>query len=165
MGKEVVPIDWLLPYFKIAAKTAEESPCVRRKYGAVVAYAGSDIRFIPATNARVAKCCDGACMRTRLSLMNGERTEVGAEVHAEIAALIRAGEYEDGAYFILVGFDNRGKELYGKNVYPCHACALAIKFAGYDHVYIRTSATEIRAVSTSKILQDRETEWEPVANL
>jgi deoxycytidylate deaminase len=162
----VIPIDKLVPYFKIAEGIAKQSECIRRKYGVVVAYEGPDIRYQSGYNQREAQCCNGnICIRDRMRVMNGERTEVGAEVHAEITALINAGPKDEDSYFILVGYDKHGNELFGKSVYPCHACALALKFAGYKNIYIRTEPDEIHPVSVARILEEREEEWSTTATI
>jgi deoxycytidylate deaminase len=90
---------------------------------------------------------------------NGERVEVGAEIHAETAALIAAPK--KGEVFILVGQTASGP-LYGPSVYPCHGCALAIKFGGYKYIYIKTDKDTIQAVSIAKIIEYREEEWQPI---
>lgn len=157
-----IQADTILPLFDLAEEEAKKSPCIRGKYGALLAYSGDDFRYCIAHNERVSqRCCPkGACMRDRLCLMNGERTEVGAEIHAEVALLIRTGPRERGTYFILTGFGRKGRPLYGKNVYPCHGCAIALKFAGFDYIYIRTSANSIEAVNVNEIILEREEEWQ-----
>ncbi len=157
--ERVVPIDWLEPYFKLAEETAKRSECVRRKYGAVVGFAGPEIRYAYGYNKRISKCCSGKiCAREHHGLYNGERVEIGAEIHAETAALINAGPYQDGSHFVLVGFLH-DVELFGPSVYPCHTCALNLKFAGYKHIYIREARDRIVPVSISDIIEQREEEW------
>lgn len=150
----------LRPYFQIAEWKATDSPCVRRKYGALIAYADitENPLWVVETNSRLARCCDGKCVRDTFKFTNGERVEMGAEIHAETAALIAAKN--KGDLFVLVG-QTANSPLYGENVYPCHACALAIKFAGYKHIHIKTAKDVIQAVSIDAIIEHRELEWEP----
>jgi dCMP deaminase len=142
------------PYYKIALKTALESPCVRRKYGAVIAYDDRVVQ-VAACNARVTRACDHNCVRERYGLVHGSRTELGAEVHAEQAALIEAPK--KGAAFVLAGYRD-DKVLTGKNVYPCLVCARMIKYAGYPYIYIMGDSEQIISVSIYEVIAHRESE-------
>lgn len=157
--ERVIETKDLEPYFKIAAQAALQSECERRKYGAVIAFNGNELNYAAGYNKRVSKGCNGICARNHFELTNGERAEVGAEIHAETAALISGGPKLENSAFVLVGFLPDGKELLGKSVYPCHTCALNIKFAGFNHIYIRNENTDIVAVSIAEIIESREEEW------
>jgi deoxycytidylate deaminase len=149
----------LEPYFRIATDEAKNSPCVRRKYGALIACRGPKLYHIARTNYRVSYCCDGSCARSDLGLLNGERVEVGAEVHAETAAIIDYGRrIDENCVMLLVGFAG-DRELLSESVYPCHTCALNIKYAGFKFLHIRNRAKEIIPVSISEIIEYREKEW------
>jgi deoxycytidylate deaminase len=151
----------LEPYFRIAEAAALNSECIRRQYGAVVVRAGADFAYSIGYNKRVTRCCDGKyCARDRHHIAHGQRTEVGGEIHAEQAVLISAGMRTEDSYFILAGFDKRG-QLYGKDTWPCHACAMSIRYAGYTHIYIKENKEQIVPVSIARILEGRENEWEP----
>src|ERR1044071_7006704 len=89
----------LFPYFQIAEEHAESSPCVRRKYAALIGYKDGDHLWTVESNNRQSKCCNNECSRTMYGFQNGERVEVGAEIHAETAALISAPT--KGEIFIL----------------------------------------------------------------
>jgi deoxycytidylate deaminase len=156
---DTIPVAHRLePYFKIATETAHNSPCTRRQYGAVVVYPDTNFNHVAAFNDRVTTCCGGnACARDRLSLEHGSSTDVGAEIHAESAVLIRTGMQRDNSVFILVGFQN-GRELLGPSVYPCHSCAREIAYAGYKYIYIRFD-NRIVPTSINRILAGRQEEW------
>ena len=158
----VITSKLLNPYFTIAENAAKESPCQRRQYAALIAYGGpnADPLFVVENNNRQSRCCNGLCARDTLSVRNGERVEVGAEVHAETAALIR--QPRKGWVFLLVGQTTAGNLLYGPDVYPCHTCSLNIKFAGYKYVHLKISKTTQQAVSIDEIIEYREQEWGPV---
>lgn len=154
------------PYVKLAEEIAHLSPCIRRKYGAVIAYESEYLEYTVAFNERVSDCCYGSfCSRNAMSLFSGGgkvRVEVGAEVHAETAALIKAqGLYgHRKSCLILVGFLENGTELYGTNVYPCHVCALNIRFAGFKFIYIKEEKDgPVVPVSIAGIIKFREEEW------
>lgn len=149
----------LEPYFKMATEEAKKSPCHRRQYGAVIANQGPTIYHIVRTNSRVTNCCGNRCIRTDLGLINGERTEVGAEVHAETACIIDAARFiGEKQVFMLVGFAG-AQELLSEAVYPCYSCARNIKYAGFNYIYIRNRTKEIVPVSIHEIIQYREKEW------
>jgi deoxycytidylate deaminase len=152
-----IPINRIEPYYKIAQKAANESPCVRRQYGAVIAYDDFPT-LVSATNARVTKACEGACIRERYGVVHGSRTELGAEVHAEQAALIDAPK--KGVAFILAGYKD-DQELVGRNVYPCLVCARMIKYAGYTYVYMKNDEGQIEPISIYDIIEYREGELGP----
>lgn len=157
----------LEPYFKIAEEQAHKSPCVRRQYGAVLAYPtfildNTHTRIFESSfNERVSPCCNEFCVRDRVDTRHGGSVEIGGEIHAETSLLIKTLQLDVTGYFILVGFE-KGKELYGTNVYPCHSCAMAIKYAGYKHIYIRESKDNIKSVSIASIIEYRMNEWTPV---
>ncbi len=158
---QAIPLNKRLePYFKIAAEVAKESECVRRQYGSVIVLNDTSIYHLTACNQRITRCCNGVCARDRFQTKHGQRVEVGAEIHSETAALIKKSIPTKDTHFILVGFEN-GHELLGNSVYPCHSCAMALKFAGYDYIYIKSKDKEIVPVSVSEILEYREEEWEP----
>ena len=158
----VIPINRIEPYYKIALKVAQESPCQRRKYGAVIGYADS-ISLVSACNARVTKCCDGnICVRERYGLSNGERTELGAEVHAEQAVLIDAPKRGD--IFVLAGWKigpTAQTILLGADSYPCLVCARMIKYAGYKWVYIKNEKEILEPIHIETIIEYREMEASP----
>lgn len=159
----------LEPYFKVAEQVAKESPCIRRQYGSVIVtnylnglndVVSDLIWHVAECNRRVSKCCNGICARDRYNTRHGQRTEVGAEIHSEIAALISSSIPAKGSHFVLVGFEN-GHEILGPAAYPCHACIKAIKFAGYTNIYMRNLEGDITPISVAEILRYREEEWEP----
>jgi len=158
----LIPIERIEPYYKIALKAAKESPCTRRKYGAVIGY-DSDPIMVTGTNARVSGCCDGYCVRDRAGVVNGSRTELGAEVHAEQAALINAPKR--GEVFVLAGWQVQNgfelTELKGTAVYPCLVCARMIKYAGYRWVHMKNFAGNLDVFHIDDIITAREMELGP----
>lgn len=155
----------LEPYALIAEQTAKLSPCARRRFGAVIVYNGPDIDHVAAFNERLSNCCRGSsCVREHLSLYSMERVEVGAEIHAETAALILGGRKRPGDYFILVGLTSTGKHLTAPAVYPCHTCALNIKFAGYKNVFVKNTDGVLSPVSIARIIEYREQEYNRSSN-
>lgn len=160
---QIPQVKWLEPYFKVGEEIAKASPCTRRQYGAVIVVSGPEIYYQTAFNKRIGRCCGGSCIRDRFGFANGERVEIGGEIHAETAALINF-EPDDiyNAYFILVGFLSNGTELLGRSVWPCHMCAMNIAFAGFKYIYIRNTNGIISPVSIYEIIEGREQEWERI---
>lgn len=155
----------LEPYFKIAEKEAHKSPCTRRQYGTVIAHrieGAFTVFYDSGHNERISTCCNGnVCARDVVNTRHGGSVEIGAEIHSEVAAIVRGGKALESSYLILVGFEN-GKELLDTNVYPCHSCAIVIKFAGYKHIYIRNAKNEIVSVSINSVISYRIAEWQTV---
>lgn len=160
----------LEPYFKIALEETDKSGCVRRKYAAMIVYdwygdiGDEGAEFNPwhlAANETVTNQCKGSCIRVRIPTKHGHNAERGAEIHAEQAALIKAGTYRMHSYFILVGKDSKtGKELTGNDCLPCHVCAVMLKWAGYKFVYYKDQAGRIISIDVSEIIEYREREME-----
>jgi deoxycytidylate deaminase len=161
----------LEPYFKIALEEASKSPCLRRKYGAMLIYdwygdVGEGVdEWNPwhlAFNAGVTnQCAGGICIRNRIPSRHGQNAERGAEIHAEQAILIKAGIYRLHSYLILVGIDSKtGQELMGNDCLPCHVCAVMLKWAGYRFVYYKNTDGAISPISISSIIEFREKEIE-----
>lgn len=171
--EKIHPVRNLSPYFKIADDEAKLSPCSRRQYGCVIVWESSDVNnYVAAANYRLSDCCNGvSCARTRFDTAHGGRVEIGAEVHAETAALIKMGlssyqvvnvpnVHDAHPVMLLVGRMN-GKSIRGRDTYPCHTCALNIKYAGFKYVYVKDDDDTIIPVSIAEIIERRELEWEP----
>jgi deoxycytidylate deaminase len=159
----------LEPYFKIALDESKKSPCVRRHYGAMIVYdmygdiGDEGTEWNPwhlAFNERVTNQCKDQCIRDRYRVKHGQNMERGAEIHAEQAALIKAGIHHLHSYFIVVGTDNDGTELLGNDNLPCHACAVMLKWAGYSYIYHKTEDSIIQAIRITDIIEYREAEIE-----
>lgn len=151
----------LEPYFELARIEAAKSPCIRRQYGAVLASKGNIIEYEGAYNKRVSPCCNGnICARDRYQTRHGGSVEIGGEVHAETALMIDSHKGPLDRYMVLVGYE-KGKELLGKNVYPCHSCAISVKYAGYKHIFIHNKQGVISPIAIDEVITSRIEEWEP----
>lgn len=140
----------------------EESPCVRRRYCAQILLGGK--KGWIGVNARFSDCCDNGCIREKSNALHGQMVERVAEVHAETMAIINfriPQVLPDEATFYLSGVDTRTeKSLVGKNVYPCHTCALNIKAAGFSRVMMKDENHTPSFVPIDQIIKEREAEWE-----
>lgn len=144
-------------HIQLAREMALQSPCTRRKYGALIT---NGIDTIVTNNQRVSKCCNTVCVRDALGAYHGERTDVGAEVHAEQAALIRWSKPIDQYTEILIQGFYREQNIPGEGIflYPCHACAMMLKFAGFRYINM-TERDQIVSISVAEILEYWEDGW------
>ncbi len=135
------------------------SPCTRRKYGAIIV---DDVGYQTfATNERVGKCCGpNLCARDNLGVRKaGEHpsVEVGAEIHAEQAALIKwEHDYQRLYHILLVGSDHLGILPKIEQHYPCHVCAMMLKYAGFDYIWLPKGKSDVIPVSISEIIEYHE---------
>lgn len=132
---------------------ALSSECVRRKYGAIIIDDfGNSVAL--GTNRRFGKYCSSTlCIRDYCKVPHGERVELGGEIHAEQAALVDWIKNPLQIYHILVtGWNHDGKLLDGIENYPCHVCAMMIKYAGFPTVWF-PFGNEILPVSIDEILE------------
>jgi len=131
------------------------SECVRRKYGSLIVDQSQN-PVVLATNRRVGKYCNNkVCIRDYCKAPHGERVELGGEIHSEQAALVQFQGYAPDHHFLLVGTDKNGEQLDGIDNYPCHVCAMMIKYAGFRNVWM-PFGTDIKPVSIDEILEHYE---------
>lgn len=115
------------------------SPCLRRKYGAIIT--DSLGNRVIATNYRLGNYCHGDfCVRDFCKVPHGEKVEVGGEIHAEQAALIAYPNPSLGSeqhkHILVAGLNHEGQPLVGLENLPCHTCAMMIKFAKFNYVWV-----------------------------
>ena len=144
---------------KVTRTIAATSLCIRRRYGCLIT---DGVESAITNNLRVSRCCNSFCVREIAGLKHGEAVDLGAEIHAEQAALIKWRFPIDKHTKILIqGYQGKTDDLlYEENLYPCHTCALMIKYAGFKSVYITNRLEEIYPVSIDEIISYREQAWE-----
>lgn len=112
-------------FMKMAQVVSERSTCLRRQVGAVIVkdkqilstgYNGSPIGL--------KHCAEVGCLRQKLQIPSGERTEICRAVHAEQNALVQAAKH---------GVEIDGAILY-TTVQPCVLCTKMIINAGIRRV-------------------------------
>lgn len=112
-------------FMKMAQVVSERSTCLRRQVGAVLVkdkqilstgYNGSPIGL--------KHCAEVGCLRQKLQIPSGERTEICRAVHAEQNALVQAAKH---------GVEIDGAILY-TTVQPCVLCTKMIINAGIKRV-------------------------------
>lgn len=146
-------------HLNITREIAKQSPCVRRQYGCLIT--NGDFTTVTC-NQRVSSCCKNGCVRDHLALNHGQSVDLGAEIHAEQAALIKWNLPIDKHTKILNQgyYSSTGELMHDEALYPCHVCALMIKYAGFKFVYITDSLGRIYSVSIDEIISYREGVWE-----
>lgn len=148
--------------YNLALDTAKRSECIRRKFGFVILNTSTNDIYV-GYNKRIGRCCEGnECIRDRYQTKNGERVELGGEIHAEQMALINSGPFTSNLSVraVLAGVNADGIPLTGAISFPCHVCALSIAFSGIRYVHMATEKGVIEAVSIWDIIEHREKEWE-----
>jgi len=162
MIEYITQISQLQPYVRMAEEEAKLSQCTRRQFGSVIMPLLQDTPYhIVRANRRVSNCCNGGCARDRATLRSMERVEIGAEVHAETAAIIDYKPRKSGpSLMVHVGFSG-ARELLGTEAWPCATCAKNIKYIGLKYVYMKNLDGVLSPVSVAEILEFREAEWEP----
>ena len=149
-------------YLDIADSVLERSPCLRRKYGAIIVRNDEIIStgYNGAPRGR-RNCSDlGRCTRETLRIPSGERYELCRSVHAEANAIISASRRDMlGASIYLVGRDARTGELL-HDAMSCSMCKRQIINAGIDRVIIRTGETEYITIPVSDWVENDDSIFE-----
>ena len=116
-------VDWDTYFMRIAEDISKRSTCFRRSIGSVIVNADHEIVSTGYNgNPRGQKhCSEIGCIREKLGIPSGEKSEICTAVHAEQNALIQAGK------------GSRGATLYS-TVMPCNTCAKMIVNAGITRV-------------------------------
>lgn len=117
--------DWDQYFMKMAQVVAERSTCLRRQVGAVIV---KDKQILSTgyngSPAGLKHCAEVGCLRQKLQIPSGERTEICRAVHAEQNALVQAAKH---------GVKIAGADLY-TTVEPCVLCTKMIINAGIKRV-------------------------------
>jgi len=125
-------ISWDEYFMNIAEDVAKRSTCTRRQIGAVIV--NGVTKEIVATgyngNPRGQDhCLTMGCIRDKLGLPSGEKSEICTAVHAEQNAMLQAGiRTRDGTMYCLI--------------MPCNTCAKMIVNAGIRRVVYRDEYPE-----------------------
>lgn len=116
---------WDEYFMKIALLVSERATCERHHVGAVIVKNKKIISTgYNGAAAGCKDCLELGCLRNKLNIPSGTRTEVCRAIHAEQNAIIQAG---------LHGESTRGATLYCTHS-PCILCAKVIVNAGIKKV-------------------------------
>ena len=121
----------------MALRLATNSPCVRRKWGAVVVDAGGSVIGIGYNSVPKSApvCAENNCIREQLGISSGERYDLCWATHAEVNAVLSTGEVAlDGCVLYLAGYEADGTIACGYE--PCEMCRRVIRAYGIHEVHI-----------------------------
>jgi len=110
---------------KMAQVVSERSTCLRRQVGAVIV---KDRQILSTgyngSPTGLKHCAEVGCLRQKLQIPSGERTEICRAVHAEQNALVQAAKH---------GVGIAGADLY-TTLEPCVLCTKMIINSGIKRV-------------------------------
>jgi len=117
--------DWDQYFMEIAEVVAKRSTCCRRHIGALLV---KDRRILTTgyngAPSGLAHCLELGCLRDKLEIPSGTRTETCRALHSEMNAIIQAAQY---------GVSTKGSTLYCTHQ-PCSVCARMLINAGITRI-------------------------------
>lgn len=116
---------WDSYFMQLAQVVSERSTCLRRQVGAVIV---KDKQILSTgyngSPSGLKHCAEVGCLRQKLGIPSGERTEICRAVHAEQNALVQAAKH---------GVAIDGADIY-TTVEPCVLCTKLLINAGVRRV-------------------------------
>jgi dCMP deaminase len=138
-------------YLEIAKAVAQRSPCIRRKYGAVIVKNDAIVSTGYNGPARkVINCFEVGCIKDLQNLPHGMAYEDCPAVHAEENAVVNAarnGSNILGGTLYIAGVDKEGKLV---EAIPCLRCRRILINAGIEKVVIRKEDGGIKYINTQE---------------
>lgn len=117
---------WDEYFMQMAQVVAGRSTCLRRQVGAVIV---KDKQILSTgyngSPSGLTHCVQAGCLRQKLGIPSGERTEICRAVHAEQNALVQAAKH---------GVAISGADIY-TTLQPCVLCTKLIINAGIKRVF------------------------------
>jgi len=129
-------------YLGIAREVARRSTCFRRSIGAIIVRDDQIIStgYVGAPRKTRDSLEHGFCLRDRLNIPHGQRSELCRSVHAEQNAIInaaRAGVSLLGGDMYIFGSAAEGGAVI--NAFPCFICKKMIVNAGLNRIVCSTA--------------------------
>jgi dCMP deaminase len=154
-------------YLEIAKTVAQRSPCIRRKYGAVIVKNDAIISTGYNGPARgVINCFEVGCIKDLQNLPHGIAYEDCPGVHAEENAVVNAarnGSNVLGGSLYIAGVDREGKLV---EAIPCLRCRRILINAGIERVVIRKEDGGIKYINTQEwVSEDTKTYLEKLKRI
>ena len=135
-------------YLEIAKAVAQRSPCIRRKYGAVIVKNDAIVSTGYNGPARkVINCFEVGCIKDLQNLPHGMAYEDCPAVHAEENAVVNAarnGSNILGGTLYIAGVDKEGKLV---EATPCLRCRRILINAGIEKVVIKKENGGIKYIN------------------
>lgn len=136
---------WDHYFMKMAQVVSERSTCLRRQVGAVIV---KDKQILSTgyngSPSGLKHCAEVGCLRQKLQIPSGERTEMCRAVHAEQNALVQAAKH---------GVEIVGADLY-TTLEPCVLCTKLIINAGIKRVIYENSYPDAFAHELAEIAKN-----------
>ena len=142
-------------YLEIAKTVSLRSPCIRRKYGAIIVK--DDVIVSTGYNGTargVVNCFEVGCIKDVLNLPHGKAYDECPAVHAEENAIInaaRSGSSVLGGTLFIAGFDKDGNLV---EAIPCNRCKRAIINAGIEKVVILKSNGKAKKIDVKDWIKE-----------
>ena len=132
-------------YMKMAYLVSERSTCLRRHVGAVLVKDGQLLSSgYNGAPCGIEHCTEETCVRKKLNIPSGEKTELCISVHGEQNAICQAAKN---------GVNINGSTLYC-TTFPCIACAKAMVNAGIKRIVYNEDYGDNKNDLTFKMLKN-----------
>ncbi|MCS7094102.1 MAG: dCMP deaminase family protein [Candidatus Aenigmarchaeota archaeon] len=127
-------------YLEIAKAVSKRSPCIRRRYGAIIVVNDAIVSTGYNGPARgVINCIEVGCIKNILKLPHGKAYDYCPAVHAEENTVVNAArngsKISNGILYIYGEDAETGEEV---EATPCNRCKRILINAGVEKVVIKT---------------------------
>ena len=143
-------------YLDIAQTVAKRSTCLRKHYGAIIVKDDCIVSTGYNGAPRGRKNCSDLmfCMRDKLNIPRGERSEMCRSIHAEANAIISASREEMiGSTLYMASVDPQSGELI-PGTSSCAMCKRQVINAGIEKVIVRDTSDKYRIIEVSDWITD-----------
>lgn len=153
-------------YLEIAKAVSKRSPCIRRRYGAIIVKDDTIVSTGYNGPARkVLNCYEIGCIKDALNLPHGSSYELCPGVHAEENAVVnaaRSGANVLGGILYIYGEDAKDNEIV--DPIPCNRCKRILINAGIEEVVMKTSGG-IKKIKVSEWIKEDSENYIKIWNL
>lgn len=142
-------------YLEIAKAVSKRSPCIRRRYGAIIVKDDTIVSTGYNGSARkVINCYEIGCIKDALNLPHGSSYELCPAVHAEENVVVNAarnGANILGGVLYIYGEDAKNNEIV--EAIPCSRCKRILINAGIKEVVMKTK-DEIKIIKVEEWIKE-----------
>lgn len=127
--------DWHTYFLDIALRCAQQGTCLRRNRGAIIV--NEDRRIIATGYSGAPQGEDHctSCLREQYNIQPGTHYELCHSIHAEMNALLQAGDKAKGCTLYLAGININNNTIINHDA-PCLLCSKLIVQQGIKSVII-----------------------------
>ena len=155
-----VRTSWHTYFLDIALRCAKQGTCRRRNRGAIIVNAERRIiaTGYSGTPSGCPHCTElNSCLREQYNVPSGQRYEFCRSIHAEMNALLQAGQSARGCDLYLAGVNVNDGSIIDRDS-PCLLCAKLIVQAGIKRVIILQADRTYNVLHPNAILLFRSEE-------